>query len=85
MADQKYDWSYFKRRIYINNSPKRELFRKWATPKGITEWFIEFATYTGRDGTIRKPEEIVQAGDKYIWVFHRGSEVEGKVLDVVEE
>ncbi|UCH65456.1 MAG: SRPBCC domain-containing protein [Ignavibacterium sp.] len=85
MADQKYDWSYFKRRIYINNSSSRELFRKWATPGGITEWFIEFATYTDSEGVKRKPEEIVQAGDKYKWVFHRGSEVEGEVLEVVED
>jgi len=85
MTEKKYDWTYFKRRIYFNNSSRRELFRKWATSAGITEWFIEFATYEGEDGTIRKPDEIVKAGDKYKWIFHKGSEVEGEVLDVVED
>ncbi|MCW9065763.1 MAG: SRPBCC domain-containing protein [Ignavibacteriaceae bacterium] len=85
MAEKKYDWTYFKRRIYIDNSSKQELFRKWATPKGLTEWFIEFANYTGTDRTLRKPDEIVKPGDKYHWTFHRGSKVEGEVLDVVED
>ena len=85
MADVTYDWTYFKRRAYFKNSSKQELFRKWATPAGITEWFIEFAEYKGGDGTVRKPDEVVHAGDKYKWIFHRGSEVEGKVLDVVDD
>jgi len=85
MTEKNYDWTYFKRRIYINNSSKRELFRKWATPRGIIEWFIEFATYKANDGTLRKPNEVVKAGDNYKWIFHRGSNVEGKVLEVVED
>jgi len=85
MTEKVYDWSYFKRRIYINNSSVKELFRKWATPGGITEWFIEFATYESKNGVIRKPDEVVQKGDKYVWIFHRGSSVEGEVLDVVED
>jgi len=84
MTEKNYDWTYFRRRIYIDDSSKSELFLKWVTPKGITEWFIEFATYTGIDGTVRKPNEVVKPEDKYTWVFHRGSTVEGKVLDVVE-
>ena len=84
MTGKKYDWTYFKRRIYFKNISKRELFLKWATPKGITEWFIEFATYEGSDGTLRKSDEVVQKGDKYVWIFHRGSTSEGEVLDVVE-
>ena len=85
MTEKKFDWTYFKRRIYFNNSSRRELFRKWATPGGITEWFIEFATYEGGDGIKREPDEVVQTGDKYTWIFHRGSDTEGEVLDVVED
>jgi uncharacterized protein YndB with AHSA1/START domain len=85
MTEKNYDWTYFKRRIYIDNSSKKELFRKWATLRGITEWFIEFAAYKGSDGTIRKPDEVVQPRDKYKWIFHRGSVVEGEVLEVVED
>ena len=85
MTGKNYDWTYFKRRIYINNSSAKELFRKWATPGGITEWFIEFATYESKNGAIRKPDEVVQKGDKYKWIFHKGSTVDGVVLDVVED
>ena len=85
MTDKKYDWTFFKRRIYINNSSRKELFRKWTTPMGITEWFIEFATYEGNDGKIRKPDEVVQVGDKYKWIFHKGSITEGEVLEVVKD
>ncbi len=77
MNKQYYDWTYFKKRIYFSNSSKDELFRKWATPVGITDWFIEFASYEGKDETILKPDEIVQAGDKYKWIFNKGSTVEG--------
>lgn len=85
MNEKQYDWTFFKRRIYFNNTSKRDLFLKWATPGGITEWFIEFATYEGSDGTIRKLNEVVKKGDKYNWIFHKGSTVDGVVLDVVED
>ena len=85
MTEKKIDCTYGKRIIYFNNSSRRELFRKWATPGGITEWFIEFATYEGSDGIKRERDEVVQTGDKYTWIFHRGSDTEGEVLDVVED
>jgi len=84
MEQIKYDWTFFKRRIYVNNSSKKELFRMWATPKGITEWFIEIADYVNQDGKKRKPEEVVSAKDKYSWTFHKGSKIEGEVLEVDE-
>ena len=84
MPNQKFDWTSFRRKIYIKNCSKEELFKKWTTPKGITEWFIEFAEYTGPDGYKRKPDETVCAKDKYTWIFHNGSKTEGEVLEVVE-
>jgi len=85
MEQIKYDWTFFKRRIYVNNSSKKELFRMWATPKGITEWFIEIADYVDQDGKKRKPVEVVSAKDKYTWTFHKGSKTEGEVLEVAED
>jgi len=84
MSNQKFDWTCFRRRIYIKNCTKSDLFRKWTTPGGITEWFIEFAEYTGQDGKKRKPDEVVSAGDKYTWIFHTGSKIEGEVLGIEE-
>ncbi len=85
MEQIKYDWTFFKRRVYVNNSSKKELFRMWATPKGITEWFIEIADYVNQDGKKRKPGEVVSAKDKYFWTFHKGSKIEGEVLEVEED
>ena len=78
------DWTYFKRRIYIDNCTKEDLFKKWATPKGLTEWFIAEATYEFEDGNFREPNEFVQINDRYTWKFHKGSTVTGKVLKVKE-
>lgn len=80
-----YNWTSFKRRIYIINSSKKELFRKWTTAKGITEWFIEYADYFSSDKIKRNPDEVVSAKDNYIWIFYGGSKIEGRVLEVVED
>jgi uncharacterized protein YndB with AHSA1/START domain len=85
MSSEKFNWTYFKRRIYLNNCSKQELFRMWATPKGLTEWFIAKATYEYGNNQFRKPDETVQVGDKYHWTFHIGSTVKGEILDVKED
>lgn len=84
MEEKKFDWTYFRRRMYINNCSKEDIFLKWATPKGLTEWFIEEADYEYEDKKHRNPDEIVQANDRYRWKFHRGSVVTGTVLKVEE-
>jgi uncharacterized protein YndB with AHSA1/START domain len=82
--ENKFDWTYFRRRIYLNNCTREDLFKKWATPKGLTDWFIEKAEYNYGNNNLRKPDEIVQADDIYTWKFHKGSVVTGKVLEVSE-
>ena len=84
MEEKKFDWTYFRRRIYINTCSKEDIFLKWATPKGLTEWFIEEADYEYEAKKHRNPDEIVQADDRYRWKFHRGSVVTGTVLKVEE-
>ena len=84
MDEKMFDWTYFKRRIYINNCTKEDLFMKWATPKGLTEWFIAEADYEFGNKNYRKPNEIVQVNDKYKWKFHKGSIISGTVLEVEE-
>jgi uncharacterized protein YndB with AHSA1/START domain len=84
MSNQKFDWTSFRRKIYIRNSTKEELFKKWTTSEGITEWFIEFAEYTAPDGYKRRPDETVCAKDNYIWIFHNGSKTEGEILEIAE-
>jgi uncharacterized protein YndB with AHSA1/START domain len=85
MPEKKFDWTFFKRRIYINNCRSEDIFRKWATPHGLTEWFIAQAEYRAEDGISRKPDETVKANDRYKWTFHRGSVVNGTVLEVKKD
>ena len=82
MTQKSFDWTYFRRRIYIRNCTANDIFKKWATPKGLTEWFIAEAEYRFEDNKLREPDEIVQVNDTYRWKFHRGSVVTGKVLDI---
>jgi len=82
MEQEQFDWTYFRRRIYIDYCSKEDLFLKWATPKGLTEWFIAESQYKYGDNNYRIPNEIVQKDDKYEWKFHVGSVVTGTVLEV---
>ncbi|MHA2363550.1 MAG: SRPBCC domain-containing protein [Candidatus Hodarchaeales archaeon] len=84
MSEKKFDWTKFKRRIFIRNTSKEELFKKWTTPKGLTEWFIKKANYKDENGQIRSENDIIQPGDKYSWQFHIGSKIEGIILEVKE-
>ena len=84
MSEKNFDWSYFKRRFYIKSCTKEELFNYWATAKGITIWFIESAEYKDENGYIRKSNERIKKNDFYSWIFHNGSKVEGKILEVKE-
>jgi uncharacterized protein YndB with AHSA1/START domain len=77
-----YEWTKFKQKEYIK-APLEEVFRKWTTPKGITEWFIKDAKYESENGKNRNSDEIVKPNDNYTWLFHTGYEMKGKVLDVV--
>lgn len=84
MSNQKFYWTSFRRKIYIKNCTREELFKKWTTSKGITEWFIVSAEYTSPNGNKRKPDETAGSGDKYKWIFNTGNKVEGDILEVKE-
>ncbi len=77
-----YEWTQFKQKEYIE-APLKEVFLKWTTPNGITEWFIKDAEYESRDGKIREGNEVVKPNDKYIWKFYSGLVMKGIVLEVV--
>ena len=59
----------FTKKIYINASVS-ELYRYWATSKGITSWFLRKAVYQNTKGMVRQPNDLVQAGDTYTWEWH---------------
>lgn len=83
MNAPKYDWTTFKKQIFINAGPE-QVFRAWTTPGGIVQWFIATADYTDPGGAPRPNSETVKAGDHYHWRWHQDLETSGIVLEVVE-
>ncbi|WP_106794390.1 SRPBCC domain-containing protein [Aquimarina sp. Aq78] len=78
---EKLQWNSFTKKIYIHK-PIEELYDLWATPKGITSWFLKQAKYNTTDGQIREPSEHIQKGDTYTWQWHNWDEKEkGEVLE----
>lgn len=63
-----YDWSQFHVRMYYL-APLSQVFRCFSTAAGLESFFIHEAKHTSVDGTPRKPDEQVQAGDAYHWTY----------------
>ena len=77
-------WDAFTRKIRIATTPE-EIFRLWATPGGIGEWFLASAVYRDENGRVRPQGETIRAGDTYTWKWHcwDGNET-GRVLECRE-
>ncbi|NKI27781.1 SRPBCC domain-containing protein [Arenibacter sp. 6A1] len=71
----------FTKKIYIKTEIEK-LYWCWATPQGITSWFLRDARYTAKKGQIIKGEsDKIEAGDHYRWEWHNWEgEETGEVL-----
>lgn len=77
---EKHTFDSFTRKIYIK-APLDKLYACWATPKGISAWFLKEARYTSGDGQTRGPDEQIKAGDLYTWKWHNwNGEEKGEVI-----
>lgn len=65
----KNNWSQFRLRININ-APINKVYAAWTTSNGLLQWFLRKAIFTSADGTLRKADEPVEAGDQYEWYWH---------------
>ena len=83
MTDQTYDWTCFKKQIFIE-AEKEAVFQAWAVPEKIVQWFIAEADYTVADTSPRNAAEAVAAGDSYHWRWHQDLEAQGDIIEVVE-
>ncbi len=71
-------WSKFRKRITINAEPQA-IYNAFASQMGLERWFLRKAQFLTTDGRVRKNDELIQAGDKYIWLWHGyGDEVTEK-------
>lgn len=81
MTSSNYNWTQFKRQVFIGASPQA-VFNAWAKPGEIVKWFIAHAEYTSPEGNLRGKDDIVQAGDHYHWRWHQDLEANGEILNV---
>lgn len=78
---KKLSFDSFTKKIYIK-APLDKLYWCWGTTDGIASWFLRNAEYTSTEDRKRVPGELVQPGDKYIWMWHNwDGEEKGKVLE----
>ena len=63
-----YDWSQFHVRMYYL-APLAQVFHYFATTEGLEAFFIYKAVHTAVDGTVRRPDEQAQSGDRYHWTY----------------
>ncbi|MCA9756468.1 MAG: SRPBCC domain-containing protein [Candidatus Eisenbacteria bacterium] len=63
-----YDWSQFEISMYFAR-PREELFRVWATARGLESFFIQTAEHSSPDGEVRARDEVVHSGDSYRWKY----------------
>ena len=67
--DQTYDWGRFTVRINVN-APVEQLYKGWATRKGIEYWFLRESLYQHPDGSALGENEFVSKNDSYTWKWH---------------
>lgn len=77
-----YDWNSFTRKKKINAS-MAAIYNAWTSQKDIETWFLKTAKFKAPDGTVRMPDEDIQAGDAWEWTwFGWDGKDQGKVLEV---
>jgi hypothetical protein len=69
VAMAEFDWSEFITRVPVSANVK-DLYKAWATRKGIETWFLRMAEFKRPDGALRDENEMVESGDTYIWRWH---------------
>jgi uncharacterized protein YndB with AHSA1/START domain len=68
MSSQSHGWSKFVKRININADPQT-IYNAWCTQAAIESWFLRQSIFS-TEGSEKKPEEAIQAGDAYEWRWH---------------
>lgn len=79
---ESYDWTRFRVHIYVSRPPE-EVYRRWASAAGMESFFLAKAEFRAAEDRLRKPEEVVAAGDTYYWKFLHNYELSGAIIESV--
>jgi uncharacterized protein YndB with AHSA1/START domain len=63
---ENFDWSKFSVRINVNATID-ELYKAWATKRGIERWFLKQSDFENEAGQLLKHDDFVKTNDKYTW------------------
>ncbi|MFT5777439.1 MAG: hypothetical protein ACI837_000371 [Crocinitomicaceae bacterium] len=64
-----FDWTQFAQKVAIK-AEMQDIYNAWAKPNDIEKWFLETANYKNtKDQDVAK-DQLVQAGDTYIWTWY---------------
>ncbi|HEY9362506.1 MAG TPA: SRPBCC domain-containing protein [Chitinophagaceae bacterium] len=80
---ENFDWSRFETRINIKASTE-ELYKSWATTRGMQDWFLRVCEYRKPGGSFRAEEEFVEKNDTYKWLWYGYPDdvkEEGEIID----
>lgn len=78
---ENYDWSRFHVIMNIKSTPEK-LFKRWATSGGIESFFVSKADFRTKAKTVRDPQTLAEAGDRFSWSWPNGSSTYGRVLNI---
>ena len=66
---QLHDWTRFQLRIPVR-ADIDTIYKAWTTQEGLEKWFLRKASFTDKNGVIRKNNSSIQANDTYEWLWH---------------
>jgi uncharacterized protein YndB with AHSA1/START domain len=64
-----YNWSSFTKRVNINSSIA-DVYAMCSTPAGFEKWFLRLAEFKNKDGIILKPNDGIETGQTYRWLWY---------------
>ncbi len=77
------DWTRFTKQIPVA-APKDVIYEAFATQAGMEGWFLRSAVFSKPDKSVRSPEELIQKGDSFSWLWHGWSDETNEKGQILE-
>ncbi|MFT3824697.1 MAG: SRPBCC domain-containing protein [Chitinophagaceae bacterium] len=62
------NFKQFTKRVTIN-APAQQVYDAWTSQQALETWFLRLALFTDSNGKERSPNQPVQAGDSFLWLW----------------